>query len=283
MPALFALALAVLPIVVTSTVSGCSKDDPFVTRHCAFNDNPRVSANRIVTLFATNYVYESSRDSSADRGIYSTAADDKIDAAYKSMNRIFAADGINLQVVPWTTDDRINEKLDVFHAAGFNGTASVEDIDEMVRAHQGFSQLIGVHWYEWDRGVRFDNSEGQAPLSGGLCRDDRCNWVLMAGFLHKNSPLDVSRTLAHEFGHYFNLEHVTSPPDDLMVEGGSGTVLTAQQRDIMWASINTSPVRTTLFSMTCDPPIAIAPRRPEFSPVPEPSTRFTAGEPTVRK
>jgi hypothetical protein len=270
-----------LSLGLATVVSGCSDTDPFVTRHCTFNDNPRVSVNRIVTLFATNYVYASSGASPSERGAYYATADDTIDAAFEVMNRIFAADGINLQVVPWTIDDRVNDRLDVFHAAGLNGTASVEDIDEMVRVHRGFSQLIGVHWYEWDRGVGLSNIEGQAPLSGGLCSDDRCNWALMAGFIHH--PIGVGMTLAHELGHYFNLDHVTTPPDDLMVEGGNGTALTVQQRDMMWASINTSPVRTALFSETCDPPVRAAPRRPEFSTIPEPSTPFTAGEPTVRK
>jgi hypothetical protein len=103
MPALLVVALAVFPIVVSTVVSSCSENDPFVTRHCAFNDNPRVSTNRVVTLFAVNYIYVSARDDEATRHAYLGHADEVISSAYDEANRIFRDDNINLQIVSLPT------------------------------------------------------------------------------------------------------------------------------------------------------------------------------------
>jgi hypothetical protein len=265
LPALFAVALAAFPIAVPTVVSGCSPSDPFVIRHCNFNDNPRVTANRVVTLFAVNYVYVSTRDSEEARHRYVGQAEDVITGAYETTNRILRDDDINLQVVPLPVVGRINEKLDVFDNAGLGGGPDSADIDEMMSVHRqsqdgtrGFNELIAVHWPEWflNQGNNATQGNGPPPACATV---DRCNWVLMSGFIH--SPQAVGGTLAHEFGHYFTLDHVTDPAN-LMCECGLATALTTEQRDLMWAAINTS-WRTDLVSETCDLPVTAAPRMPK--------------------
>jgi hypothetical protein len=71
----------------------------------------------------------------------------------------------------------------------------------------------------------------------------------------------IGRLLAHEFGHYFNLPHNATDPRNVMYEGSAGTLLTTEQRDMMWTAINAN--RDGLFSVTCDPPVTVAPRGPE--------------------
>jgi hypothetical protein len=256
MAALFALALAALSITVPIVVFGCSSSDPFVTRHCKFNDNPRVSANRVTTRFAENNVYVSTRDTEEVRHRYLDQADGVVDGAYEGANRILRDDGINLQIVPLPVVGRINGKLDIFDNAGLGGGPDSADIDEMTTVHRqsqegtrGFSELIEVHWPEWflSQGNNATQGNGPPPTCG---TEDRCNWVVMSGFIHNRQA--VGGTLAHEFGHYFTLDHVADSAN-LMCECGLATALTTQQRDLMWAAINTN-WRRELISEMCDPP-----------------------------
>lgn len=85
----------------------------------------------------------------------------------------------------------------------------------------------------------------------------------------------IGRSLASAFGFYFNLDAVpNSAPDSAanLMHGQlgqfepTGTLLTTEQRNIMWAAINTG--RTTLLSETCNPPVQLAPRRPEINKSP---------------
>jgi len=264
------VALVALPLALSLGASGCKRPDPFSARHCKINDKPRVTANRVVYLYAKNYIYESSTASPADLEAYSRTAEIKIDGAYEVANRIFAQDAINLQLVP-STEEVVNDGMDI---ARPNSPLAVDIpegfvVQKMAAVHKQWSQLIGVQWAEWNR---FKN-DPTAPSWGSPpapCRSFYCDWVLMTGSIHNiASAEEIGRTLAHELGHYFSLSHVLPTdnlPDNLMVTGGSGTALTAQQRDTMWDSVNNR--RTPLFAVTCDPPAGAPPLRPAFKPVP---------------
>ncbi len=278
---------AVLVAVSICGLLACSESDPFIVRHCKFQDDPRVSANRVVTLVALNHVYVSARDDQAAQARYLATAEQMIAQIYDVANGIFRANGINLQIVPLAVREHIDELLDVYDQAGLGGQPTSVDIDEMVRFHQGFSDQIGVHWSEWDAAVGTSNYEGWGPLpcdSSANCAcaaSPRCNWVLLANFIHSRQSITLKGTiLAHEFGHYFNLNHVTDP-GNLMVAGDiNGISLTSVQRQLIWTTINT--LRLPLISETCDAPLAVAPRPVSGSPVPEPTYAFN-GTPSVSR
>jgi hypothetical protein len=251
-------------------LAGCSENDPFVTRHCAFNASPHVSANRVVTMVAVNYVY--TRDIG---GFYIDNAPASIQDAYEVMNRIFRDDGINLQIASLRVEFRNVPDLNIWHG---------DDIFDMVQVHHQARAFIGVHWSEW---VAVADSPGARAWASPPCPSESCNWLSLAGQLHNNSSSaeTLGKVLAHTFGIYFNLEELPPDPTNLMGEfaplgiPGPGTELTNGQRDTMWSAINSG--RPDLTSVTCDPPTILAPRLPKLSPVPGPLNTLS-GTPTVR-
>ena len=94
----FPSALSVVAIVASLlalpvSVSGCDTkhlSDEFNARHCMGGDSPRVSANRVVTLYAINHVYYCSVcPEDGDVRIYRNQAEELINQAYDVANRIF--------------------------------------------------------------------------------------------------------------------------------------------------------------------------------------------------
>jgi hypothetical protein len=80
------LALVAIALVLPAAVSGCSSNDQFVKLHCTFNDNPRVSAKRVVTLFAFNHLYAVRTES--NRNNYISGAEEELPSIYSVVNRI---------------------------------------------------------------------------------------------------------------------------------------------------------------------------------------------------
>jgi hypothetical protein len=270
MPALSVVALVALTLALPVGVSGCVSG-----KNCKDNDNPRVSANRVVYLYARNYIYAGD---SSDRDDYLRHADRVVFDAYGVANRIFSADSINLQILPRPLDNvHLNDPI---LNVGRDGTI---DPPEMVRIHQGFSNVIGVHWPEWlghlGNSIAFAVNAPWPP-----CPSERCNWVEMLGQV-RNLELGhttiekIGRDLASGFATYFNLDFSTDMANLTFNGSEGGTALTSQQRDTMWAAINTG-YHTALLSTTCDLPIAKAPRTPKIKPVPAPPDTFT-GKVTV--
>jgi hypothetical protein len=268
MPVLSVVALAALSLALPVATSGCSSPgppNPYLARNCKSNDNPRVSVNRVVTIYARNYVYAGD---SPDRDQYLDHAKAVITGAYTVANRIFAQDGINLQIRPLTTFNFNNAVLNTVPSKPYNDFSVVS---EMKRIHSGYPLDIGVHWSEWFKeSGSYDEWGGETVYPP--CRSAVCNWVLMEGdvraFERGNTTVkNIGGNLAHELGHYFGLPH--PPPmnnsPNLMVDapfnGFHGTVLTTQQRDMMWANINMN--FHFLYSVTCDPPVTVAPRSPQ--------------------
>ena len=253
--------VAALCISAPATLSGCSEEnDPFVTRHCMFNDNPRVSSDRIVTLFAVNYVYAFTAEfeTPIDRAEYIGFAEVVIKDAYGEVNRILRENHINLQIASLTVYDKDVARLNV------SGTSP--NAIEMVQVHEGRGRLIGVHWSEWV--IKVGDNVPPSWSAPGHCpprpASEFCNWLNLAGYIRH--PLGVAATgrdLAKAFGWYFNLAERVGTSDNLMSKMGEGTMLDQAQRDAMWTSINTS-YHTNLSSVTCDPPVQLAPWRPEI-------------------
>jgi hypothetical protein len=280
-PRTIACVLAIAAVVTFGfglTTSACSGGDEWANRHCRWHDDVRVSADRVVTLFAGNYVYVSARDSVTTRGAYVSRVDEIVHDAYDVVNRIFRDDGINLQIVPLSVDVRIDELLDIYDDANGSRGPTESQIAKAVQNHQQHLgersyEIIGVHWLEWFGKAESTTYDGWAPQPQPVvpCTTiDRCNFVFMDGGIHAviRSPGTyaefVGQMLAHEFGHYFNLSHVTTDPANLMCAGEClGTVLTTSQRDVMWTTVNTNSFRTPLNSATCDLPVTAAPRLPE--------------------
>jgi hypothetical protein len=264
--------MPVLSVVALAAFTGCSSPgpaNPYLARNCKSNDNPRVSANRVVTIYARNYVYAGD---SPDRDQYLDRAKAVITDAYTVANRIFAQDGINLQIKPLTTFTFNDPVLNIVPLIVKNDYAIVS---EMERIHSGYPLDIGVHWSEWlKESGNYSDEAGESVVPP--CRGTICNWVLMKGsirYLERHRPPGFSikslgGTLAHELGHYFDLQHIPLSSGDvgnLMYEGlfndYHGTALTAAQRDTMWTNINTN--FHLLYTVTCDPPVTVAPRSPQ--------------------
>jgi hypothetical protein len=262
------LLAAFLPSV--PLLAGCSANDPFVTRHCAFNANPHVSANRVVTMVAVNYIY-----SSEASGDYTDNAPKVIPGAYEAMNKIFRDDGINLQIA--------SLRVEVKNVHPLNIELGFPDITDMIQVHHNARAFIGVHWPEWEFLVGHPNP---GAFASAPCASESCNYLSLAGQLHINGSAEtLGKVLARTFGLYFNLEQLGPDPTNLMgIPGpqgmpGPGTKLTIAQRNTMWSAINSG--RPDLTSETCDPPAVLAPRLPKLSPVPGPLNTLS-GTPTVR-
>jgi hypothetical protein len=252
------LALVALTLMVPATVSGCSSNDPFVKLHCTFNDNPRVSTKRVVTLFAFNHLYAVRTES--NRNNYISGLEDELPSIYSVANRIFREDGINLQIVSLAARD----EGDVHGMTTFFGA----DVPAMLQANQGHAGLIGVFWPEWDEAPGNVSAGYTAHAPCSTAPDEGCNWLSIYGMLINNVPIEtIGRSLASAFSFYFNVTPVSDPANlthtAMFQIGPTGTLLTTQQRDTMWAAVNTG--RTELVSETCDPPIQVAPRRPEIT------------------
>jgi hypothetical protein len=240
-------------------LAGCSAKDPFVTRHCAFNAKPHVSANRVVTMLAVNYVYSSAT------GDYTDNAPKVIPHAYEAMNKIFRDNGINLQIASLSVQVKNVHPLNI--ELGF------PDITDMIQVHHNARNFIGVHWPEWELMADHPNP---GAFASAPCASESCNYLSLAGQLHINGSAEtLGKVLARTFGLYFNLDALGPDPTNLMgVPGphgmpGPGTTLTIAQRNTMWSAINSG--RPDLTSETCDPPAVLAPRLPKLSPTPGPS------------
>jgi hypothetical protein len=241
---------AVFPLIVLAAislgspaVSACSENDPFVKLHCAFDSNPRVSENRVVTLTAFNYAYVFAAEQ--DRNDYLDQARSAISGAYEVANRIFKEEGVNLQILSWTILEKDVPGLTV---SGFSPNSAL-----MADVHKE-SRFIGVHWSEWlDKRL----SELTGNFASSPCPNEQCNWVNLSGMV-RNWPgeEELGRELARSFGYYFDLNTEVNQTN-LMSETNQGTHLTTSQRDAIWSSINT--FRTKLLSITCDPPVEFAP------------------------
>jgi hypothetical protein len=232
---------------------GCGVTEDWVTRHCADNANPRVSENRVVTMVAINYLYTNTT------GDYDQNARSTIPAAYEVANRIFREEGINLQILSLSVNDR--------NIPGMNIQGGSPNIPAMVEVHHGASAYVGVHWPEW---VLVKGSDKRSHGAGDLCPSEACNWLILGGQLRNGGSVEgIGRILAKTFGFYLNLDELGPDPTNLMSKTdifgapGPGTDLTIEQRDIMWAAINSG--RPALTTVTCDPPVALAPRHPNPS------------------
>jgi hypothetical protein len=255
---------AMVILCIATLVAACNTDQ-WDKLHCQFGGNGRVSSNRVITLLAANYVYVSAQDDEASRRDYENRARNLISEAYDAVNKIFREDHTNIQIVSLpTVQSLINEKLNVFDNAGLGGSGPDQnDINEMMRVHQVHG-VIGVHWPEWLVGKGFGGVKGFGP-SPTCSSEISCNWVIMSGFL-RNPPTLLGEDLAHEFGHYFSLDHVGDPANLMCGDNCSrtGFKLESWQLNMMWNAINAG-WRTSLLSTTCDPPITPAPRLPKTS------------------
>lgn len=254
MSAVITATLVAPALPLLGAVSGCSGSDPFVTHHCALDDSPRVSAQRVVTLLAINYIY-----AEHDEQNYISSAMHAMPAIYDEANKIFRDNGINLRILLWTSVDA----GDVRGMTAFtypNVPAIKADLDK----HDKQRKLIGVFWSQWEGAPGYYTAGYDAHTTTCLPSQE-CNYVNLYGWItnHGSDLKLVGRSLAAAFGYYFNLIDVTDPANlmhssnDPAQPGPTGTLLTPEQRSIMWAAINTG--RTGLLSETCDPPIQLAP------------------------
>jgi len=262
---LLGLAVFASLLVIPSAVSGCTSDSPFAKRNCEINDNPRVSDNRVVTVAAVNYIY-----SQEISGIYRDSSKGQLNAAYEEVNRIFRENHVNIQVVSLAVFDRTN-------VTALN-IVTFPPIGVMVEQQEGLVTLIGVHWSEWRLMV---DSLRYGSWASAPCPGEQCNWMNLAGALHNaNSVAERGSLLARTFGFYFNLDIVANQ-SNLMCQWipCAGTDLTIAQVNTMRDAINIG--RTSLDSITCDPPAAPAADFPQIKRGPAPSSSYT-GEPKVR-
>ncbi|MBE2198741.1 MAG: hypothetical protein IAE79_09035 [Anaerolinea sp.] len=69
---------------------------------------------------------------------------------------------------------------------------------------------------------------GTSPVGGSCNKDDKGSTALVVVIQG-----DFAKTLAHEIGHYFGLEHLNKDPFNVMSQASSGTNLTPSQRIVI--------------------------------------------------
>jgi hypothetical protein len=216
---------------------------PQAVSDCRLNPQVRVRADRRVLLLAKNHIYVDPAWSEERRRQHVALYDEKIGAIFDEVNAIFRRNRVNVQVLDLRTDVVANKDMVVADITLFGPTGT--DVNYLTDAGRRDPGSIQVHWSE--------RSSSRAIGYGGrpATPAEDTNWLGIAdnNFRFK-SVKTIAATLAHEFGHYFDLGH-SNLPGNLMneVTTESRTALTSEQLASIWSAINDE--RLHLTSISC--------------------------------
>jgi hypothetical protein len=216
-------------------------------RDCQTNAATRAGQGITTVISVANRIYINPDRSTETKNQLSALYKEKVPKVINAANALLARLGANLQVTSQRTNNVFYKPM-AKPAVSSNVGPTDSNLGYVTRVGTREPSLIQIHWSTEGATTKPVGYAGAMRVRLHL---ERTNWVgITYSDFRTKDVATIGKTLAHELGHYFSLEHVIDRTNLMVDSEPNGENLTASQRVAFWDGID---ARTHLRTVSCAP------------------------------